>query len=742
MLRMMLEIPIPDKWKQLYYAWDIRVFIILSLFFQMFLILIAPLRKRTKNNWIILSLWCSYLLADCAANFALGLISSSQGNPNENQAQKGGRVGMHHKDLLAFWAPFLLVHLGGPDTITAFALEDNELWPRHLFGLLFQCVVAFYVFIQSLPENRLWIPTMFMFLTGFIKYAEKTRSLFLASANRFKEYMFPTPDPGPMYVKLSIEYHARKKVKLPTRIQMVPEPDTAAKSVIKSIKGNLTELEMVRHAYEFFKTFKGLVVDMILINRRQQNQSRDFFLNRTAKDAFKVIEIELNLIYDVLFTKLPVVFCLTGAISRFLSFATICAAIFLFIFEDKTNFRSFDVMITYILLFGALILDVTALFMLLFSDWTIIYLWKSLHVEIDNKSIKTTIINAFLRLLTDQGTLSDTKEHPQLTRNASQTWGSWITNASQTRKWEIKFLRRRWWEFISTYNLIYYCLHPRPTLNQRFFDKFGLTRFFDGLKYVEYKKVTQKLKDFIFEELKIKSELADDLETTKEISSARGSWVIQLQEDWHSLLTHVVDVDYDQSIIIWHIATEVCYNKELKKEPVGTKNDLRDIAKVLSDYMLYLLIMQPNMMPVIVAGIGQVRFRDTCAEVKRILDIGVDWDQKNACMMILDIPTDVPPVTISGDRSKSLLFDSCILAKELMKLEEDSSQDKWLIISKVWVELLCYGASHARSNTLADQVSKGGELITIVWLLIAHFGLGDQYPINEGKARAKLIVGK
>ncbi|KAL7619324.1 hypothetical protein Lser_V15G04482 [Lactuca serriola] len=728
MLRMMLEIPIPEKWKQLYYVWDIRVFIILSLFFQMLLILVAPLRKRTKNNWIILSLWCSYLLADCAANFALGLISSSQGNPNENQAKKDSRVGIHHKDLLAFWAPFLLVHLGGPDTITAFALEDNELWPRHLFGLLFQCVVAFYVFIQSLPENRLWIPTMFMFLTGFIKYAEKTRSLFLASANRFKEYMFPTPDPGPMYAKLSVEYHSRREAKLPTRIQMVPEPERAVISVKNSIKGNLTELEMVRHAYEFYKTFKGLVVDMILINRRQQNRSRDFFLNRTAKDAFKVIEIELNLIYDVLFTKLPVVFCLTGAISRFLSFATICAGIFLFIFEDKTNFRSFDVMITYVLLFGALILDVTALLMLLFSDWTIIYLWKSLHVEIDKKSIKTTIISAFLRLLTDQGPLSDTKEHPQ------------------TRKWEIKFLRRRWWEFISTYNLIDYCLHPRPTLNQRFLDKFGFTGFFDGLKYVEYKNVDQKLKDFIFEELKIKSELADDLETTKEISSARGSWVIQLQQDWYSLLTHVVDVDYDQSIIIWHIATELCYNKELQTETKDDKKDhnLRDIAKVLSDYMLYLLIMQPNMMPVIVAGIGQVRFRDTCAEVKRLLDIGVDWDQKNACMKILDVPTDVPPVTISGDRSKSLLFDSCILAKDLMGIEEKdpSENNKWLIISKVWVELLCYGASHARANTLADQVSKGGELITIVWLLIAHFGLGDQYPINEGKARAKLIVGK
>jgi hypothetical protein len=34
------------------------------------------------------------------------------------------------------------------------------------------------------------------------------------------------------------------------------------------------------------------------------------------------------------------------------------------------------------------------------------------------------------------------------------------------------------------------------------------------------------------------------------------------------------------------------------------------------------------------------------------------------------------------------------------------------------------------------------ELITFVWLLMAHFGIGDQFQINEGHARAKLIVGK
>jgi hypothetical protein len=56
--------------------------------------------------------------------------------------------------------------------------------------------------------------------------------------------------------------------------------------------------------------------------------------------------------------------------------------------------------------------------------------------------------------------------------------------------------------------------------------------------------------------------------------------------------------------------------------------------------MLYLLIMQPTMMSA-VAGIGEIRFRDTCAEAKdfftrKELTGGRKKEaQKRACEMIL-----------------------------------------------------------------------------------------------------------
>ncbi|GKB14019.1 calcium uniporter protein [Tanacetum coccineum] len=319
------------------------------------------------------------VLHTCLATMRLSFLwphRKQQCIANDDSVKKGDRIPVENEDLLAFWAPFLLVHLGGPDTITAFALEDNELWLRHLLGLV----------VSSVKR-------------GITKYSERTRSLYLASADRFKDSMLTEPDPGPNYAKIMNGYISKKDANLPTRIQMVPEPYRAAKSANKAKKGNLTELEVVQYGYQFFDKFKGLVVDMIS-SRTERNQSRDFFLNRTAKDAFKVVEVELNFIYEVLFTKLPVVFTLFGAITRFFSLATICAAIILFIFKDKTNFRDVDVTITYVLLFGALVLDMTTLIMLLFSDWTIISLRKSPDDE-PVKSLRTTIITAVLRLRTE-----------------------------------------------------------------------------------------------------------------------------------------------------------------------------------------------------------------------------------------------------------------------------------------------------------------------------------------------------
>ncbi|XVF13711.1 hypothetical protein REPUB_Repub08aG0231000 [Reevesia pubescens] len=743
-----ISLTIPLGVKQFWDDWNIRGAILFSLWLQAVLILVAPIRKSARKRLVIMLIWFAYLLADSAATFAVGLISNSQRNQSNNQTNihefnHSGRPFSYYtheltkqtkpkenSDLLAFWAPFLLLHLGGPDTITAFALEDNELWLRHLLALGSQAAAVIYVCIQSLPNENLLIPTVLMFIAGIIKYVERTRALYLASLDKFRDSMLKPPDAGPNYAKLMEEYAFKREAKLPTRIDMTPEPDKEVKaSDIPPKVGSLNHLEVVHYAYKYFQVFKGLVVDLIF-SFRERDDSRDFFNKRSAEDALRIIEVELNFIYGTLYTKVEVVHSILGYIFRFLAFGSVLATLGIFYFHTKKDeFQGVDKGITYTLLLGAIALDLISFLMLIFSDRTFASI-KDPDLPRGWTRPVAAVFSSFLALMNPWW-------YPckcQIENSDGQT----IAVEHHVLATPLAF--RRWSGSISAHNLIR--IIPLPDVVKE-------------IMYVSGEPLTRELWVFIFDELKNKSEFADTPETAKTISSARGDWVLRdtdSQTDRSKLLKYVSDVQYDESLLLWHIATDLCYytdDKKLKEaghlrdeEIKKAEEDLshRQFSKILSDYMLYLLVFQPTLMSA-VAGIGKIRFRDTCAEAERFFRRrSVLQNQDNialVCEEILSVNTDVEPVTVKGDRSKSVLFDASMLAKELEKHE-----DKWKILSRVWVELVSYAASHCRASTHAQEVSKGGELITFFWLLMAHFGLGEQYQINEGHARAKLFVGK
>ena len=60
---------------------------------------------------------------------------------------------------------------------------------------------------------------------------------------------------------------------------------------------------------------------------------------------------------------------------------------------------------------------------------------------------------------------------------------------------------------------------------------------------------------------------------------------------------------------------------------------------------------------------------------------------------MLEVDTKLEPIKVKGDKSKSVLFEACRLAKILKSLEMEAGE-KWKMVSEVWVEMLCYAASH------------------------------------------------
>ncbi|KAH6757511.1 hypothetical protein C2S52_023379 [Perilla frutescens var. hirtella] len=749
--------------KDIYGKWDVRGLMLISLFLQTALLLMAPLRQRTSNKWLLGTLLCLYLLADWAANFAAGVISSSDFTKKKGQP-------------LAFWSTFLLVHLGGPDSITAFAMQDNDFWHRHAMAIAFQCCSATYIFFQTLAENQLLIPTLLMFVSGVIRYSERTRSLYLASLNTLRNSLRNPADPGPRYEEAMDAYRGHRESGLPTRIERIHVPP----KLPYVEKGVLGKREAVLHAHRFFQTFRRLIVD-VKCSHRERVRSRQFFLSRTAEDAFQVLALEQNFMYGILFTKAITVYNLGGYCLRAFSFSLVVASSILFYFKEKKSQHFSDVAISYTLLGGAIAFDAIGFIQLIASNWLVASTHKLPVVKLRS---------------------GDEEKAPRMWKLVQRR----LWKLVQRRLW--KLVAGIWCESVSEHSLIEYCVSPRRAEKQAIMDWFGIGEFFDGLKYVRRTEFTGGLRDHIFAEVKIKSDFAEDCKTAKETSEARGNWTLLMERHCRHLLPYVQDVDYDQSLLTWHIATEICLcvcvaggaaAGDDHKAVDDQENKHREFSKRLSRYMLYLVTNQPAIMHG-VTDIGQTRLRDTIAEIRRanddeypghkkpstfqvisyalrstfllltlpfILPLFIvicvpllpdpliqklrklvmvqflGWGDKKTeeglCRKIYSVNTEVAPVGIKGYRSKSVLYDGCRLAKELMELDEHR---KWEVMSRVWVEMLSYAAVHARPQALAEQWSQGGELITFVWLLMAHFGLADVFEDCEGEIRAKLSFGK
>ncbi|KAE8661348.1 hypothetical protein F3Y22_tig00113726pilonHSYRG00337 [Hibiscus syriacus] len=158
--------------------------------------------------------------------------------------------------------PFLVLHLGGPDNITTYSLEDNESWPGKFLDILFHIGVVTYVVLKSSGDiDLLWV-TLLLFITEAMKYSKRTWVLKLLSTQNLRDFSFSDPGPGP-------DYHAFMEKK---------SRDIDSKS---SLPPNCHFM----------------------------------ICDKSSEEAFKLVEGELRLLYDALYTKLtPLHFRYRGAV--------------------------------------------------------------------------------------------------------------------------------------------------------------------------------------------------------------------------------------------------------------------------------------------------------------------------------------------------------------------------------------------------------------------------------------------
>lgn len=168
-------------------------------------------------------------------------------------------------------------------------------------------------------------------------------------------------------------------------------------------------------------------------------------------------EVELGFIYTELYTKAVIIYMQKGHVFRDASFISILMALLLFLFTtSKRNYVKTDIFITYILLGGALTIEIYAFYMILFSDLTMVQLLRLKWIQL---------------------------------------WG-FIHN---TYVYFHRITAARWSNTMGQYNMINYCVGEQAdTLINRIMHPVKVKGILDRRRYSSYPIVHEELKDFIF----------------------------------------------------------------------------------------------------------------------------------------------------------------------------------------------------------------------------------------------------
>jgi hypothetical protein len=645
-------------WKE----WGLQALVLLSLTIQVTLVISAEFRRYIDSGVLRALVWSAYMLADATAIYALGHLSVSRRSPE--------------RELLPLWAPFLLLHLGGQDKITAYAIEDNRLWLRHLQTLVVQVAAAANILYGSsmVGDHPLLLPaTILMFMVGLVKYGERVWALNRAGSN-----------PSTGNYKSDI---GRRRFN-----QSVPE------SLIRRLDRAETFVLNAHMLLDLAKDkFKGPLPRLFLCGpSRSESQLRG------EQELYKVAEMQLSLLHDVFYTKAETTHTWHGLCIRVLSWLATAAAFLLFNLyavvgqqsaQDEGLHSRADIAVTYVLFVGAVVLETASLLRAMLSSWTCALLVK-------HASGGSAVCNLLAHV-------------PLYLRR--------LVRAARWRR------RRSWSRSMGQLNLIQLCVRSRASRWSKMARWMGAEDWWNMLAYSgPSAPVSACVRNLLLKSIKAKQWGREEFES-------RGLYG---DPAW------VADSKLEERVLIWHVATEVylCwYNKD--QERAGAA-DLVEVARTLSNYMLFLLASRPHMMPpdasrndylVLCYAITNHMRYNTAEELLSLLQRYAEalWANNSA-----------PEIEMTwkntNRRGDKVLRGGCSLGAFLIHSTPAAGGTGTLeIICRVWAQMLCCVADECSVISHAKQLSSGGELLTVAALVAKYMRsirLSRYFHIKSGRS--------
>ncbi|CAM0870788.1 unnamed protein product [Alopecurus aequalis] len=632
----------------------VQILVLCSLGLQFILFLCAGVRRKETFGGVpvqVLFLWLAYNFGDTFATYTLGRLSffSTAGN----------------HPLVALWATFLLLHLAGPDNIAAYALQDNQLSFRSLQAFVSQVVVGGY-FVYTYRDSSgvfLGLASWLIFGVAVVKYWERWLALQRANLGSIRDSL--------------------KKKKTPQMYSHVHLKDVKFEK--KAGSKSLDEESSVRRAHSLFHICKCGIVDS-----SEDKPGRVNYIKKMEHlDYWKIVEIELSLMYDILYTKAAVIHTWHGYTIRVISPLAILTSLLLFHFsgEDGRSREKVDISITYILFGSALFMEWTSLLNALGSSWMFATL--------------STTGSPWLRYEFLCSGRWDRLRRVLICLNSFVTCGGSRTGA------------RRWSGNMGQYNMVYFCTRPDALLTRPLLGRLA--------------ELVGKGEWWNRKHFSGATNISDHVRTIKVYINNHMSL---LYEDYGLNSLGMIKRR-------WGMTTLVRHNlKENFKVTLGNDR-LVNAIKALSNYMMFLLVERPYMLP----GIAQNKlYERTCKALE-----GVSHQPTGICAMLKSLFRwhDGPAAaytsraTDSKIRAKKLYtyyFDrnfsyetvrltySVTVADELLQYEKKHGTTESLkLVLEVWTDMLVYAGNKGSRESHAKKLSSGGELTTIMWLMLEHF---------------------
>ncbi|CAL5032770.1 unnamed protein product [Urochloa decumbens] len=735
-----------DWWDE----WKLRILVLGSTIIQFFLFFYGGIRRYRVPPWFRLCIWLAYLGGDSLAIYALATLF----NRHKGEAPV-------QSTLEVLWAPILLVHLAGPEQITVYSVQDNELWRRHIVTLVSQVTVALYVFCVSWSgETSLLVAGILIFFIGIYKFSTKPWALKRATIDNLGGSLNSVPRKKKLIgssgrwagllsawtkslvdhvmvclLSISVVAEERRKRKqsnprkAATRSEEGNVEDEASKAEAMEEADEGKELQEMeeqdvpnnikRHMYleydrmeeiqlhNYVEEARNIVttasqVERHPVPRRLSNlviQTKYFVADQLVSYSRRLMTLRFMLstvsysqknkmvaagststtagdcervengimdVYILLYTRVNVAVSRIGYLFRFITFSLAIATIGLFNRSNKDGYPKDDVVVTRILLHCILVLELLSFFniCLIFSP---LRLWPA-----------SSMLN---KMVSQQSIMACAARRKRPT---------WLLSLAALVRCDA-YLNQQWY------------------ITQ--------TPAYDRIMAAVVDHVMAGWREFIH-----------DQDSYMCFNSLRGQWAIDSKvgrqeiEEVHKILLDVlrgsIATSFDQSVLLWHIATEICFHC---RSGGGDITAAQQLSLEISGYMMKLLSTRPEML---MLGSRQKIFSIALDDIEFMARHGeiAGSDAQGQRELARGILRTVQHPWVYDNCVGPLIPGACDIAVALMGLQLEE-KDMWDMVQGVWVEMLCYSASRCHGYLHARSIGEGGETLTRVWLLLCYLGM-------------------